>query len=82
MEPTFFERDIILISSLPYWFGKPHYGDIVIFKKEKKYFIKRIQEVRKNIYFVAGDNRGDSFDSRKFGTLARKEILGKVIYKI
>jgi signal peptidase I len=29
-------------------------------------------------YFVMGDNRSDSCDSRAFGTIARSSIVGKV----
>ncbi len=29
-------------------------------------------------YFVMGDNRGVSFDSRKFGSIKRKDIVGRV----
>ncbi|MFO0985595.1 MAG: signal peptidase I [Planctomycetota bacterium] len=29
-------------------------------------------------YFVLGDNRANSFDSRELGTIAREDIIGKV----
>lgn len=32
-------------------------------------------------YFVMGDNRKNSDDSRRFGTLDRKDIIYKVVYK-
>jgi signal peptidase I len=35
--------------------------------------------VGKNDYFVLGDNRKNSCDSRTFGAVPRKDILGKVV---
>ena len=35
------------------------------------------EKVGKNSYFVLGDNRTNSMDSRVFGTFKKKEIIGK-----
>lgn len=39
-------------------------------------------KVGKDEYFVLGDNRGDSLDSRTFGTFNKKEIKGKASFTI
>ncbi len=33
-------------------------------------------------YFVLGDNRGDSLDSRNFGFIKKSDIIGRVIVKL
>lgn len=33
-------------------------------------------------YFLLGDNRGESIDSRTFGPVAKSQILGKVIFTL
>jgi signal peptidase I len=37
--------------------------------------------LEKNKYFLLGDNRENSVDSRSFGAVYRGQILGKVIHQ-
>ncbi len=38
--------------------------------------------VPENSYFLLGDNRNNSIDSRIYGSVNKNQIIGKVIYKI
>lgn len=81
MIPTFNPEDIVLVSNFPYLFKNPAVGDLVVLNREK-YIIKRIKKIDGDRFFVEGDNSRESTDSRNFGWINRKEIVGKVIYKI
>lgn len=81
MNPTFKEDDVVLVNRLAYFFGTPKVGDIIVLKRQK-YIIKRIAAIKKEQVFVIGDNKKESADSRKFGWIDKKEIVGKVILKI
>ena len=85
MEPNISQGQTVLVSSIPYFFSKPKVGDIVSFKKTGKVFIKRISGTDPSDdgekYFVGGDNKKDSMDSRRFGWILKKDIIGKVILK-
>lgn len=83
MESTLPHGTTVLVSGIPYLFSLPKRGDIVAFfdKKSGKTFIKRIERVDGERYFLRGDNKGDSFDSRRFGWVDKKNILGKVLCK-
>jgi signal peptidase I len=74
MQPQIVNGETVLISNLFYLFKNPQIGDIVAFSIQGKILIKR--------YFLEGDNREDSLDSRKFGFVLREKILGKVFYKL
>lgn len=79
MSPGIAESKEVLVSSIPYLLFEPKVGDIVAFKKGKNIFIKRIKKVKEDKYYLIGDNEKDSLDSRKFGSVYRKNIIGKVI---
>ena len=38
--------------------------------------------VPQNYYFLLGDNRNNSIDSRIYGSVNKKQIIGKAVYKI
>lgn len=82
MKPTILQGQTVLVSKIPYLFSKPKVGDIVAFKKEEKIFIKRVVKIDNEKHFVKGDNKKDSMDSRRFGWIERREIVGKVIYRL
>lgn len=82
MAPKFSDNDSVLVSSIPFMFGKPKKGDVVVFEKYHRMYVKRIDKIENKKYFLVGDNKKDSFDSRRFGSVSRKQIKGKVIFKI
>lgn len=84
MTPAIKDKTSVLISGIPYFFSNPKVGEIIVFKEKKtgKAFLKRIQKIKGNKYFVLGDNKRDSLDSNKIGWIQRKDIVGKVIFRI
>ncbi|QQG40849.1 MAG: S26 family signal peptidase [Candidatus Levyibacteriota bacterium] len=82
MEPTILAGTTLLVSSIPYFFKEPKVGDIVVFKRLRKTFVKRIKKKEKQQYFLAGDNISDSLDSRKLGWVRRDDILGKLLWTL
>jgi nickel-type superoxide dismutase maturation protease len=83
MQPQIEDGQSVLVSEIPYWFKKPRINDIVAFKENYgQVLIKRISEIRNGKYFVKGDNKEDSLDSRRFGVISGDKIIGKVIFKL
>ncbi len=80
MKPQILDGQKVLVSSLPYFFSKPKIDDIVASKLDNGIFVKRISSISNGKYFLRGDNKSDSLDSRKFGEISRKHILAKVIW--
>lgn len=82
MFPVLKAGDLVLIN--PY--AELQIGDIVLaqhpFKQSVK-IIKRIAEIlNSEKYFLLGDNLSESSDSRSFGAISAKDILGKAEAKI
>ena len=83
MEPSFRNGDKVLASFIPYLFKKLQINDVVVFQDNKNnIFIKRIKKIKDKKFFVAGDNKNDSLDSRSLGYINKYQILGKIIAKL
>lgn len=79
MLPVFMPEDIVLISTLPYFFSKPKIADVIVFRKDNKRYIKRITKDSDGKFYVSGDNKKDSLD---IGWVTKNDIIGKVIKKL
>ena len=89
MLPTLKDSDLIVVSKLALLSGKDFQpGDIVAFfdpAAGKNILIKRVngkEQDSSKRYFVLGDNIGNSLDSRQFGAVAEKRIIGKAVLVI
>lgn len=82
MVPNIYEREEVI--TLSYFFSEPKVGDVIVFRHIVPPFIfcKRIKKVTHDKVWVEGDNRKRSIDSRKFGFVDKKNIVGKVIFKL
>ena len=130
MEPSFYDKEYLIIDEIGYRFNEPARGDIIVFKYPRdpqEYFIKRIiglpgekVQIKEGLvyvfnkenplgvkldesylassdrtyslsedittlgpseYYVLGDNRNASKDSRSFGPVDKKLITGRVLLR-
>lgn len=131
MEPTYFNKEYLIVDEISYRFHEPKRGEVVVFHPPtdpSKYFIKRViglpgetvelingevkiynkqhptgwilsessyldmsdytndektaitmrpMTIGENEYFVLGDNRRASYDSRYFGPVAQSALIGR-----
>lgn len=60
------------------WFRQLKPGDVVVFERDQKEMIKRIESISHGRVFVLGDHTDTSTDSRHFGTIHESTIIAKV----
>lgn len=80
MSPTFFQNQRLIAIKL--WFIQIKEHDIIICKDPRNgmLLVKRIVKIKNGNYFVEGDNKEKSTDSRTFGWLKKRDIFAKVVY--
>jgi len=57
-------------------------GDIVVFKRDSQFDVKRVLRIDAQGAFVRGDNELVSTDSRSYGLIPFEDVLGTVIYRL
>jgi signal peptidase I len=82
MQPTINDGDYVLVTGLVYLIRKPKVNDIIVLRHPQRriWIIKRISKIVHGKYYVEGDNKEVSQDSRKFGLIGKELIIGKVIF--
>lgn len=80
MFPTLTEGE--KLTSVRSYLCKLNVGDIVVAKPyecDNRLVIKRITNIEGDYYFLLGDNPDESYDSRNYGWVSKKEIVAKVV---
>lgn len=95
MLPTLQDEQIIFVNKMAYWKNAPQNGDIVIVREpiDNIQVVKRIVGtpgtaitiedktfiLKEDEYYIEGDNRDNSIDSRAYGPIRSERIIGKVV---
>lgn len=81
MEPTFRNGDWLLVA----WGKQGRIFDSVVIEREDQpgvFLIKRLIRNDEGKYWVEGDNKAHSNDSRTWGSINESEIIGRVIMRV
>lgn len=82
--PEYQEGDFVLVAKVPFFLKRIQQGDVVVFDHPVYgLMIKRVDHLipEKDEIFVVGTHVF-SVDSREFGPISRKALIGKVVYHI
>lgn len=71
MAPALRDGAIVVFFSRP-----PRAGSIVLAEYGGREIVKRVERISGDMFYLVGDNRQESTDSRHYGTLSKSAILG------
>lgn len=78
MEPTLVSGDRLVVART----GPPKTGDLVALRDpfdRRRVIVKRVAAVHRGELVVRGDNADASVDSRVFGPVPNRDVLGKLV---
>jgi signal peptidase I len=82
--PTYRDGDFVLVSKIPYLFGRIRRGDVIAFRHQVYgTMIKEVGRVTPHddeVYVVGTHDY--SLDSREFGMIRKETVVGKVVWHI
>ena len=82
MLPCLLHGTTVLVNPRSYDTKAPKIGDVIVLKSPitEAIIVKRIHRITMDeTYEIRGDNRVESTDSRHFGNIERRSIIGKVV---
>ena len=83
LAPEYSQGDFVVVSKIPFFIAPPSPGDVIAFRQPGYgLLIKRIQNLSPEGGLNVIGNNPESVDSRVFGPVRRKDILGKVIWHV
>ncbi len=84
MAPAYLPGDRVVVNRAAYLVRRPSPDDVVVLRDPEepgRLLLKRVAAVENGRYVVLGDNAAGSRDSRRFGTVQRRDIVGKAILR-
>lgn len=83
LTPEFSGGDFVLVSKIPFFLAPPVAGEVIAFHQPGYgLLIKRIESISAQGELTVAGTHPASVDSRVFGPVRRKDVLGKVIWHI
>jgi signal peptidase I len=83
MRPTLKPGDFVLVNTWAYAWRPPSKGELVVLRSPEepgRFLVKRVATVlASGGVVVVGDNAERSRDSRHFGPVARRNVVGRIV---
>lgn len=90
MEPSYSAGERVVVNRLAYLRRPPATGDVVVVRDPEqrgRLLLKRIADpppgaaIERGRYYVLGDNAAASRDSRAFGPVKRRAVIGRAWFR-